>query len=47
MSIPDVSLFFITFSVLRESGELTDVMAESKDAEVNIKLSFFYLYGST
>jgi len=34
MSVPAVSLFFITFSVLRESDELTDVMAESKDGEV-------------
>lgn len=34
MSVPDVSLFFIRFSLLRESGELTDVMEELTDAEV-------------
>lgn len=41
MSIPGLSLFFITFSVLRESSELTDVMAESKDAEVILNCYFF------
>lgn len=41
MSVPGVSLAFITFSVLRESGELTDVTAESKDAEVILNRYFF------
>lgn len=45
MFIPDVPWFFITFSVLWESSELTDVLAQSEDAEVILLL--FYHYGST
>lgn len=41
MSFPDVSWFFITFSVLGETGELTDAMAESKEAEVILNCYFF------
>lgn len=44
MLIPDVPWFFITFSVLWESSELTGERAESKDAQVILLL--FYHCGS-